>query len=371
MRKVLKWLFRLVLVGVFAFAVLLAQTIWFKPAKIDWFYTRVFAEFAFDSPELLSNLRILPSWLDFYSAKLDDASPSHEAKLASMSKGHLAMLHRYNREALDGQGQLSFDVLNYFLSVMVEGDRFRYHTYPVNQTFGVQMTLPNFMSQVHQVTNKAEATAYIERLQRFPQKFGQLIEGLKLRESKGITPPQFTVEEVLTQMKGFISKPPTDNPLYATFKEKLDKIPAAQMDASTRADLLGRVQSGVENGVYPAYRQVIDYFVALQPKAVGNYGVWHLPNGDAFYAWCVKMHTTTEMTPERIHALGKAEVGRVGSEMNAILSEKGLNHWRPGATAGQKSRAGVPEYSRGQGIDDRPVPGDPGPGERGLRRRLQ
>src|SRR5260370_41831439 len=119
---------------------------------------------------------------------------------------------------------------------MVEGGRFRFHTSPVNQTFGVQMTLPNFMSQVHQVTNKAEATAYLERLQRFPQKVGQLIEGLKLRESKGSTPPQFTVEELLTPMKAFISNPPTDNRLYATFQEKLDKRPTPQMDAGTRPE---------------------------------------------------------------------------------------------------------------------------------------
>src|SRR5258708_3441842 len=169
MRKVFKWLFRLALVAVFVFSVLLAQTIWVKPPKNGLVYTRVFAEFALDSPELLSNLRILPPWLDFYSAKLDDASPAHDAKLASMSKGDLATLHSYNREGLDAEGQLSYDVLDYFLSVMVEGDRFRFHTYPVNQTFGVQTTLPNFMSQVHQVTNKPQAPADIARLQKFPQ----------------------------------------------------------------------------------------------------------------------------------------------------------------------------------------------------------
>lgn len=344
MRKVLKWLFRLVLVGVFASAVLLVQAIWFKPARIDWFYTRVFAEFAVNSPELLSNLRILPSWLDFYSSKLDDASPAHEAKLASMSKDNLAMLHRYHREAFDAQGQLSYDVLDYFLSVMVEGDRFRYHTYPVNQTFGVQMTLPNFMSQVHQVSNKAEATAYIERLEKFPQKFGQLIESLKLRESKGIIPPQFTVEEVLTQMRGFIAKPATENPLYATFKEKLDKIPAARMDERTRADLLARVQAGIDQGVYPAYRRVIGYFVALQPKAVGNYGVWHLPDGEAFYAWCVKLYTTTEMTPHQLHQLGLEEVARISAEMDAILRSKGLKAGSIGERVEQLAKDPAQQY---------------------------
>ena len=325
MRKVLKWMVRLVLLGVFAVAVLLVQAIWFKPAKIDWFYTRVFAEVALESPELLSNLRILPSKLDFYSNKLDDASPAHEAKLASLLKDDLAMLHRYDRNGLDGQGQLSYDVLEYFLAVQVEGDRFRYHTYPVNQTFGVQMTLPNFMSQVHQVTNQKEAEAYIERLHKFPQKFDQVIEGLKLRESKGIVPPQFTVEDVLTQMNGFIGKPSTENPLYTSFKEKLQKIPAAKMQQTKRAELLARVQTGVEKDVYPAYQKVIEHFVELRPKAVGDYGVWHLPDGDAFYAWCVKMHTTTEMSPSQLHQVGLSEVARIGREMDAILKSKGLN----------------------------------------------
>jgi len=111
MRRVLKWLLRSVLVVIVLFAALVAHTIWFKPVKIDWFYGRVFAEYALQSPELLSTLRILPSSLDFYSNKLDDASPAHELKLARMVKDNYAMLQRYDRGALDRPGQLSYDAL--------------------------------------------------------------------------------------------------------------------------------------------------------------------------------------------------------------------------------------------------------------------
>ncbi len=331
MRRFFKWLLRLVLLVVVLCGALAVQTIWFKPAKIDWFYARVFAQFALESPELLSTLRIVPRWLDFYSGKLDDASPAHEVKLAGILKDDYAMLQRYDRGALDRQGLLSYDVLGYFLAIQVEGDRFRFYDFPVNQMFGVQSRLPNFMTQVHQVTNGGEATTYLERLDKFPQKFAQVIEGLKVREEKGIVPPQFTVEEVLQQMKGFVAKPAKDNPLYVSFKEKLEKISAQRMDAATRADLLGRVEASIGQRVYPAYRQLIDYFTALQPKAEGNYGAWHLPNGDAFYAWCVKMHTTTEMTPQQIHQLGLAEVARISAEMDAILRSKGLNDGSIGA----------------------------------------
>ena len=127
MRCFFKWCLRLLLLVLVLFSALVAHTIWAKPLRINWFYTRVFADFALDSPQLLSTLRILPSWLDFYSDKLDDASPAHELKLAQMIKDNYVTLQRYDRGAYDREGQLSYDVLGYFLSIQIEGDRFRFH----------------------------------------------------------------------------------------------------------------------------------------------------------------------------------------------------------------------------------------------------
>lgn|GEM_PF-5062350 len=110
----------------------------------------MFAEYALHSPELLSTLRILPSSLDFYSNKLDDASPAHELKLARMVKDNYAMLQRYDRGALDRPGQLSYDVLGFFLSMQVEGEPFRFHDFPVNQMEGIQN--PSENSQIPSVT---------------------------------------------------------------------------------------------------------------------------------------------------------------------------------------------------------------------------
>src|SRR5262249_33329070 len=191
MRRAWKWLLRLVVLGLVLVGGLVAHTVWFKPLRIDWFYTRTFAEYALQSPELLSTLRILPRWLDFYSDKLDDASPAHELKLAAMVKDAHAMLHRYHRSVLSPQEQLSYDVLNYFLAIQLEGDDFRFYNFPVNQMGGVQSSLPNFMIQIHRVTNSGEAESYLKRLDKFPIKFAQVIEGLEVREAKRILPPQF------------------------------------------------------------------------------------------------------------------------------------------------------------------------------------
>jgi uncharacterized protein (DUF885 family) len=330
-KRIAKWLGTLLAVLLLLAALLVAHTLYFKPLKIDWFYTRVFATFAFDSPEMLSSLRILPGWMDFYSAKLDDASPAHEKKALNDVKEALATLKAYDRTAMSTEERISYDTLAFYLQIQADGERYYNYDFPVNQMQGIQSGLPDFMVQVHQVTDKGEAQNYIARLNKFNQKFDQLIAALREREAKGIIPPQFTVTEVITQMKGFIGKPSKENTLYVNLNEKLAKIPAEQLNAATREQLLADADAAIKNSVYPAYQKLIAYFVALAPKAQGNLGAWHLPDGDAYYAWCVRQHTTTDMTPQQVHDLGLAEVARISAEMDGILQARGLADGTVGA----------------------------------------
>lgn len=324
MRRVLKWSFRLLLVLFLLLALLVAHTIWFKPLRIGWFFERVFIEFMVDNPEMLSGMRMLPPWLDWYSDDLADASLAAAEKMRTKLRNDLATLRSYDRAALDPQAQVSHDMLEYFLAIQVEGERFHLHDYPLNQLFGLQNGLPTFMATQHQVKSEREANDYIARLRKFPLKFEQTLEGLEAREAAGIIPPQFVVEKVLDEMRRFVAVAPGQNLLHTSFAEKLGKIDAATMDEATRARLLGEVEQAIGDAVYPAYRRFIAYYEALQPKATTNHGVWALPDGEAMYAWAVRQHTTTDMTADEVHALGLAEVARIEAEMDAILQGEGL-----------------------------------------------
>lgn len=335
MRRVLKWSFRLLLLLLLLLALLIAHTIWFKPIRIGWFFERVFIEFAVDNPEMLSGMRMLPPWMDWYSDDLADASLAAEEKVRVKLKNDLATLRSYDRSALDPQAQTSYDMLEYFLAIQAEGDRFHLHNYPLNQLFGLQNGLPTFMATQHQVKSVGEAEDYIARLGKFPLKFEQTLEGLKAREAANIIPPQFVVEKVLDEMRRFVDAAPKDNLLYTSFKEKLDKIDAAAIDDATRVRLLGEVEQAIDAAVYPAYRRFIAYYEALQPKATSNHGVWALPDGEAMYAWSVKQHTTTDMSADQVHALGLSEVARIEAEMDAILQAEGLLEGTVGARVQQ------------------------------------
>lgn len=107
MKPVLKWLSTVAMALLLLAVLLLTHTAYFKPLRLDWFYTRTFARFALDSPELLSSMRLLPSWLDFYGGRLDDASVEQDATVMRRLKEDLITLDSYQRTGLDRDAKLS------------------------------------------------------------------------------------------------------------------------------------------------------------------------------------------------------------------------------------------------------------------------
>ena len=300
------------------------HTAYGKPLRIGWFYERVFIEYAVDDPELLTSLGMLPPWLDWFSDDLTDRSLAREKEVQAKLRDDLATLRSYDRAALDEQGQLSYDVLEYFLAIQAEGERFSHHDYPLNQLFGIQSGFPTFMATQHAVRSQGAAEDYVARLGKVPVMVDQVLEGLRAREAASILPPTFVVEKVLAEMRAFTATPARQNILYTSFAEKLGKLPAGELGDADRTALLASVETTVQDQVYPAYGKFIAYYDTLLAKTTGNHGVWALPDGAAFYAWSARMHTSTDMTPAQIHQLGLDEVARIEAQMHEILVGQGL-----------------------------------------------
>ncbi|MDQ6624343.1 MAG: DUF885 domain-containing protein, partial [Verrucomicrobiota bacterium] len=218
--------------------------------------------------------------------------------------------------------RLSTAVLDWFLSMQLAGERFQFDDYPVNQLFGVQSQFPSFMANTHRLLAPRDCDYYIQRLQALPAKFDGVLEGLKVREEKGVIPPRFVVEKVLKEMNEFVATPPAQNILATSFKTRAAKI--EKLSEQQRADDQQRVEAAINASVYPAYRKLIDYFTALLPKTTTDDGVWKLPDGEAYYAHLLKLNTTTNMSPAEIHSLGVNEVARIEGEMRALLDANGF-----------------------------------------------
>ena len=331
MKRLFRWGFRTLLTLLLLMILFVFHSVYFKPLHIRIFFERVFVEYAFFDPQLMSSLRMLPSWMDWYSDELTDLSLVHEEKLNKKLLNDLATLRSYDRLSLSVENQFNYDMLEYFLAVNVEGQKFQYHTYPLNQLFGLQGELPTFLATQHPVDNQKDVENYIIRLNKIPLAFAQAQEGLNKREALKIIPPQFVIEKVLLQMREFSATPARKNILYISLEEKLRKLPDNELNAEQRVKLLADAEAGIQKNVYPAYEKFIRYYEKLLPSANGNNGVWALPDGDAYYQWTIKQNTTTDMTADQVHQLGLSEVARIETEMDIILRAEGLIEGSVGA----------------------------------------
>ena len=297
--------------------------IWGKPWSVKLLFTRSFVHFALKGPELLTMIGILEKFgLHGHNAKLSDVSVANETKMYRWIKRDLGLLRSYDRKRQNAKLLLSTDIMDWFLDDLIRTEEFRFHDYPLNQMFGVQSELPNFMMTMHPLVSRLEARNYIKRLKRFGVKFDQVLEGLKVREEKGVLPPRFVIRRVLDEMIAFTGKPARENPLYTVFNDKLGKL--EKVSAQDRESLLAGVEAEISRTVYPAYSKLIEYFNALEQKATSDDGVWKLPQGGEYYAHCLRSNTSTDYSPEQVHEIGVKEVARIEGEMKTILAGLGF-----------------------------------------------
>lgn len=298
---------------------------WFakKPFFFRAFLDRSVVKMAFESPETLTSLGFLESFgITGHNAQLDDDSPAVMDKTFAQVRVLRDTLLSYQDTDLDENQRISKDIALYLADFALASEPYRYHNYPLNQLFGVQNGYPSFMQAQHQVHSVNDAENYLARLQLVQTKFAQTMEGLTLRESKGIIPPKFVIERVLTEMNDFVAAPIQENILYSSFKTKLAET---DIGADEQARLLAAAEANIKAYVHPAYQLFIDYFTQLQAKAGTDDGYWALPNGDVAYEQLLKFFTTTNYSADEIHAKGLAEVDRIQSEIMTILAVQGYD----------------------------------------------
>ncbi len=321
-KSIFKWI-GLSLLAVIILGGSFASHEWYadKPFMLRAFMDRTMLKQAFESPETLTSLGFLESvGITGHNAELDDDRPEKTDALFAQMKTIKQTLQSYKDSDLDESELLSKEIAMYLLDVVSASEPYRYHNYPVNQLFGIQNGYPSFMDAQHQVNSVEDAENYISRLHKVKVKFEQNLEGLKLREQKGIIPPRFVIDRVLEEMKEFVSKPVEENILYSSLQKKLTDAEGISTDDQTR--LLSLAKEEIISSVHPAYQLFINYFERVADKATNDDGIWKLPDGDIVYAQALKFFTTTDYSADYIHDIGLKEVDRIQLEIMAILQNE-------------------------------------------------
>lgn len=287
--------------------------------RLNEFLDKVFDEAVDRDPVHQSYLGIKKDY-----GKWTDISDEHAQNELKITKVMLDSLRSFNYDALDGQAKLSYRLFEDESQREIEGFKWRFHNYPINQMDGLHNEIPAFLINIHTVSNEQDAEAYISRLKGIPALFDQLLVNLKVREEKNIIPPRFVFPYVINDLKGLISGHPFEqskktNPLLSDFLAKVYELDS--ISAERKQELSREAERALVDSVKPAYEKLTAYIIGLEKKATTDDGAWKLPEGDAFYNYALTKTTTTSLTADEIHEIGLKEVARIHNEMRQIMKK--------------------------------------------------
>jgi len=162
---------------------------------------------------------------------------------------------------------------------------------------------------------------FLSRMDGFAAWVDQAINNLRAGVSKGVVLPQVVVERTLPQLEA-IGR--LEDPRLSVFWQPLLTFPAGPSVAD-RQRLLRAYDEKLRSKVLPAYRRLHDYLAQdYLPKARTSVGWSELPSGDLWYAYLVRYHTTTELTPDQVHDLGLREVARLRANLAGLQVALGV-----------------------------------------------
>lgn len=289
--------------------------------KASAFFDSTYEEYLKRHPAQQSILGIR----DRYS-EWDDISDSAENAEVEIAKQNLERLKaEINIDHLDERSKISYRLFEYEVEQRIKGQKYLDYTYPVNQLFGTHTEIPSFLINIHTVTTKSDAEAYIARMERIPFLFDQLIEKMKSREKKGIVPPKFVFPLVVEDCNGIFKGQPFDkskeaNSLWQDFTTKVNSL---HLPAVEERELQERAKKVLLTSVKPAYDKLLVYWNELEKKATTDDGCWKFPDGDNFYKQALEATTTTQLHPDEVFEIGQKEVARIHAEMKSIMEKVG------------------------------------------------
>ncbi len=219
-------------------------------------------------------------------------------------------------DALSPADRLTYDLLKEKMRDALEGDKFPGELMPLNQYGGLPVYLAQLGSgqQIQPLKTVANYQNYLKRLEKLPVWVDQAIANMKLGMKNGYVAPKALISRSLPSLKALVETDAEKSPFYLAIKAMPDSFTPADRERLTKA-----YKQAIAKKLQPAMARFA-WFVesTYLPKCRDTAGIDSVPKGKEWYAYDVRHYTTTNMTPEQIHALGLKEVARIRAEMEKI-----------------------------------------------------
>jgi uncharacterized protein (DUF885 family) len=295
-----------------------------EDARLAVFFEEVYQRNLKDSPTFQSQLGMKgPDY-----GKWDDFSDQEAQRQDALERSDLERLRSdFDYAKLSDRMKVSYRIFEEQQETSIRNFKWRFHGYSFQTMSNPATTLVTFLQNIHAIETVADAEAYISRLNALEHAYRQFIDGFNESARRGIVPTSFSFDPVIADARNVLTGAPfddsgKDSAILADFRAKLEKldVPAAEKQRLLDAGIAA-MRGPMKNGTLA----MVSAIEALRSKSPGPHGVWALPDGAGYYQSQVQFWTTVpDLTAEKIHDIGLAEVARIRSEMETIMQKVGF-----------------------------------------------
>lgn len=294
-------------------------------AQLNALFDVFMAEQLRRSPEEATALGLDTGDLAWTKSTLGDISLAGFADAKASTVDALKRLHAIDRKALSGMDAINYDVVDFALSILDEGNRkFEYGgagaggPYILSQLTGSYQGTPDFLDSQHSIETKADADAYLSRMEGFARQMDEEMEVVRHDVALGVTPPDFVIDKTLVQMRAMLGQPADGTPL-------VESLVRRTKEKNIAGDYAGQAKGLYVERVAPALARQTAYLESLRPSAVHDAGVWRLPKGDTYYDVSLRQYTTANITPAEVHKMGLDTVADLSAQADVLMKKIGYS----------------------------------------------
>jgi uncharacterized protein (DUF885 family) len=138
--------------------------------------------------------------------------------------------------------------------------------------------------------------------------------------AKNIVLPTALAQKIIPQLDEFITNPVDEHLFYKPILSMPEQINEADKNR-----ISAEYSVMITSKLKPKYTELREFLVnEYLPACRETSGIGALPNGTETYNYLIKLHTTTSLTADEIHELGKSEVARILIEMEDAKNKLGF-----------------------------------------------
>ncbi|HET9539196.1 MAG TPA: DUF885 domain-containing protein [Candidatus Limnocylindria bacterium] len=247
-----------------------------------------------------------------HNDRLPDLTPAGQAALIARFEAILQDAESAEPDSSDPEQALTLAALRQSTDATLALLRADAHAYSVDATWGLQAAILSAPSY-QPLRDQADGRDMLARWRAIAPTLAEMEASVRRGLAEGRSPIRASVARVVEQLDDVLARPDAEGPLLAPLAERSDSGWSGA-DWQAFAAQLEAVVSGEARPAIARFRAFIADEIAPHARPDDRAGIGQLPGGEALYRSLVRAHTTTNLGPDEIHAIGLREVERIDAE---------------------------------------------------------